>query len=138
MFAWYQGLNLRWKIRLPLLLLVVLVVYMGIYSMNTSHRLGENAVTIAKVNLPEIELLIQADRDLYQALVAERTLLQSDMAADALIVEQRDNAQQTFDRINKSLDLSNSATQSERDEFTRLFKRWSDLASEVVRDARFR
>lgn len=136
MFAWYQGLNLRWKIRLPLLLLVVLVVYMGIYSMNTSHRLGENAVTIAKVNLPEIELLIQADRDLYQALVAERTLLQSDMAADALIVEQRDNAQQTFDRINKSLDLSNSATQSERDEFTRLFKRWSDLASEVVRDAR--
>jgi methyl-accepting chemotaxis protein len=136
MFAWYQGLNLRWKIRLPLLLLVVLVVYMGIYSMNTSHRLGENAVTIAKVNLPEIELLIQADRDLYQALVAERTLLQSDMAADALVAEQRDNAQQTLDRINKSLDLSNSSTQAERDEFARLFKRWSDLANEVVRDAR--
>ncbi|MFC3116711.1 methyl-accepting chemotaxis protein [Cellvibrio fontiphilus] len=136
MFAWYQGLNLRWKIRLPLLLLVVLVVYMGIYSMNTSHRLGENAVTIAKVNLPEIELLIQADRDLYQALVAERTLLQSDMAADALVAEQRDNAQQALDRINKSLDLSNSSTQAERDEFARLFKRWSDLANEVVRDAR--
>lgn len=136
MFAWYQGLSLRWKIRLPLLLLVVLVVYMGIYSMTTSNRLGENAVTIAKVNLPEIELLIQADRDLYQALVAERNLLQSDMAADALLVEQRDNAQQTYDRINKSLDLSNTSTQAERDEFARRFKRWNDLASEVVRDAR--
>ncbi len=136
MFAWYQGLNFRWKIRLPLLLLVALMVYMGIYSMNISHRLGENAVTIAKVNLPEIELMIQADRDLYQALVAERALFQSDLSADDLIKEQRDNAQQTFDRINKSLDLSNTSTAAERDEFGRRFKRWKDLADQVVRDAR--
>lgn len=136
MFAWYQGFSLRWKIRLPLLLLVILVVFMGVYSMKTSNRLGENAVTIAKVNLPEIELMIQADRDLYQALVAERELFQSDTAVDVLITEQRDNAKQTYDRIYKSLDLSNTSSAAEREEFSRRFNRWKQLADEVVSDAR--
>ena len=78
MFGWYEGLSLRWKLRLPLLLLVGLVLYMGLHAISTSKILGGNAVTIAKVNLPEIQLLIQADRDLYQALLAERALLQLD------------------------------------------------------------
>ncbi len=136
MFAWYQGFSLRWKIRLPLLLLVILVVYMGLYSMDTSKALGSNAATIAKVNLPEIELLIQADRDLYQALVAERALFQLDTSAEELIAEQSENAQQAYDRIHKSLDLSNTATSQEREEFTRRYNRWKQLADEVVRGAR--
>ncbi|AQT59907.1 methyl-accepting chemotaxis protein [Cellvibrio sp. PSBB023] len=136
MFGWYQKLNLRWKIRLPLLLLVIVVVYMGYYSMATSQMLGANAITIAKVNLPEIELLIQADRDLYQALVAERALLQLDNASTSkLVTEQSDNAQQAYDRIYKSLELSNTATSVERDEFTRRYKQWRQLADEVMRDA---
>jgi methyl-accepting chemotaxis protein len=136
MFGWYQKLNLRWKIRLPLLLLVIVVVYMGYYSMATSQMLGANAITIAKVNLPEIELLIQADRDLYQALVAERALLQLDNSSTSkLVAEQSDNAQQAYDRIYKSLDLSNTATSVERDEFTRRYKQWRQLADEVMRDA---
>ncbi|HEX7764508.1 MAG TPA: HAMP domain-containing protein, partial [Cellvibrio sp.] len=136
MFGWYQKLNLRWKIRLPLLLLVIVVVYMGYYSMATSQMLGSNAITIAKVNLPEIELLIQADRDLYQALVAERALLQLDNASTSkLVAEQSDNAQQAYDRIYKSLDLSNTATSVEREEFTRRYKQWRQLADEVMRDA---
>lgn len=136
MFGWYQKLNLRWKIRLPLMLLVIVVAYMGYYSMATSQMLGANAITIAKVNLPEIELLIQADRDLYQALVAERALLQLDNASTSkLVAEQSDNAQQAYDRIYKSLELSNTATSVERDEFTRRYKQWRQLADEVMRDA---
>jgi methyl-accepting chemotaxis protein len=134
MFGWYQSLSLRWKIRLPLLLLVILVVYMGVYSMNTSKMLGSNAITIAKVNLPEVELLIQADRDLYQALVAERALLQlvEDASSSQLIAEQRENAQQAYERIYKSLDLSNTSTNLEREEFTRRYNQWKQLADEVI------
>ena len=65
MFGWYQGLSLRWKLTLPLLLLVALVMYMGIHAITTSKILGGSVATIAKVNLPEIQLLIQADRDLF-------------------------------------------------------------------------
>lgn len=133
MFSWYQGLSLRWKLRLPLLLLAVVVVFMGFYAVGTSKTLGSNAVTIAKTNLPEIELLIQADRDLYQALIAERSLLQLDTSvAELLVLEQQENATQAYDRILKSLDLSNTSTAAERDEFIRRYRQWKDRADEVL------
>lgn len=137
MSGWYQGLGLRWKLRLPLLLLVVLVLYMGTHAIGTSKILGGNATTIAKVNLPEIQLLIQADRDLYQAMQAERALLQLDSSAyQQLFVEQSDNANQAQDRVYQSLDISNTSTPEERDEFTRRYKAWKTEANAVVNAAR--
>ena len=133
MIGWYQRLSLRWKLTLPLLFLVALVLYMGLHAIGTSKMLGANATTIAKVDLPEIQLLIQADRDLYQSLTAERALLQLDSSKhQGLIDEQSENAQQAFDRVFKSLDLSESSNQQERDEFTRRFNTWKAQAAEVI------
>lgn len=137
MLSWYEGLSLRWKLRLPLLLLVILVLYMGILAITTSKLLGGNAAAIAKVNLPEIQLLIQADRDLYQALTAERALLQVESSQySGLSTEQADNAKQAQDRVYQSLDLSNTATPSERDEFTRRYNAWRIQADDVINTAR--
>ena len=133
MLSWFEGLGLRWKLRLPLLLLVVLILYMGTHSMSTSKLLGNNATEIAKINLPEIQLLIQADRDLYQALVAERAVLQVDSSQQAALTkEHADNAQQARDRVNQSLDLSNTATPAEREEFTRRFNAWKTASDKVL------
>lgn len=137
MFGWYQGLSLRWKLTLPLLLLVALVLYMGIHAISTSKVLGGNATTIAKVNLPEIQLLIQADRDLYQAMLAERALLQLDSSVHQnLFTEQSDNAKQAQDRVYQSLDISNTSTPDEREEFTRRYNAWKIEAAEVINAAR--
>ena len=133
MFGWYQGLSLRMKLMLPLLLLVVLVMYMGLHAINTSKALGGNAAAIAKVNLPEIQLLIQADRDLYQSMLAERALLQLDVNShQALFAEQSDNAKQAQDRVYQSLDLSQTSTPAEREEFTRRYNAWVAQAAEVI------
>jgi methyl-accepting chemotaxis protein len=133
MFDLYQGLSLRWKLTLPLLLLVALVLYMGIHAVGTSKMLGSNATTIAKVNLPELQLLIQADRDLYQALMAERALLQLDSSKQAsLIAEQNDNTKQAQERVYKSLEISNTATPEEREEFTRRYNVWKVQAAGVI------
>ncbi|QEY15438.1 methyl-accepting chemotaxis protein [Cellvibrio sp. KY-GH-1] len=137
MLSWYEGLSLRWKLRLPLLLLVTLVLYMGVHAIGTSRLLGGNAEAIAKVNLPEIQLLIQADRDLYQALTAERALLQVDASQySSLITEQADNAKQAQDRVYQSLELSNTSTSAEREEFTRRYTAWKTLADDVINNAR--
>ncbi len=133
MFSWYQGLNLRWKLRFPLLLLAVLIIYMGIDSIRTSKLLGGNAEDIAKVNLPEIQLLIQADRDLYQALIAERALFQVDASRHRdLLTEQSDNAKQAQERVHQSLELSTTATQAERDEFNRRFNAWKSQVQDML------
>ncbi len=137
MFGWYQRLSLRWKLTLPLLLLVVLVLYMGLHAMSTSKILGSNATTIAKVNLPEIQLLIQADRDLYQSLTAERALLQLDSNEhQSLSEEQSENAKQAYDRVYQSLDISKTASSAEREEFTRRYNAWKIQAANVINTAR--
>jgi methyl-accepting chemotaxis protein len=137
MFSWYQGLGLRWKLTLPMSVLVVLVLYMGMHAISASKTLGDNATTIAKVNLPEIQLLIQADRDLYQALVAERALLQQDVGEHAkLLATHSENAKQALDRVYQSLSLSSTSTSSEREEFTRRYNAWKTQTDEVLNEAR--
>lgn len=137
MLSWYEGLSLRWKLRLPLLLLVILVLYMGLHAISTSKELGSNAIGIAKVNLPEIQLLIQADRDLYQSLTAERALLQVESSQHAaLLTEQADNAKQAQDRVYQSLDISTTSTPAEREEFTRRYNAWKEAANDVINTAR--
>lgn len=137
MISWYAGLNLRWKLRLPLLFLVILVMYMGAHAISTSKLLGQNATDIAKINLPEIQLLIQADRDLYQALIIERDLLQVNSTPDSnLFTEHAENAKQAQDRVYQSLELSNSAAASERDEFTRRYNAWKMEVDSVLNNAR--
>ncbi len=133
MFAAYKNLSFRWKLSIPLSILVLFILAMGLIALNTSKTLGKNAETIAVVNLPEIQLLIQADRDLYQALVAERALIQSgDQGAADLEKDRTENLQQAHDRVLKSLDTSDTAAASERDEFLRRFEAWQAKSSEVV------
>jgi len=135
MFSWYQNLSFRWKLSLPLIILVLLVFYMGIYAIKSSSALSANASTIAKTNLPEIQLLIQADRDLYQALVAERSMLEVGFSPQ-ILTELSENAKQAYDRVHESLATSDTATKAEGDEFDRRFNAWKTLSDEVINNVR--
>lgn len=136
MLSWYKDLSFRWKLTLPLFLLVALFLYLGIYAVTASKNLGADAVTISKINLPEIQLLIQADRDLYQSLVAERALLHATSGEfQGLVKEHNDNAQQAYDRVIQSLALSDTATKAERDEYLRRFQAWKLISDRVVAEA---
>lgn len=132
MFSWYQNMGFRWKLTLPLVILLLLVVGLGLLSITMTQKLSRDAARIAKVNLPEIQLMIQADRDLYQALTAERALIQLNRHDAALLKEQADNAQQTHDRVLESLKISNTASASEREEFLRRYQAWRKLADQVL------
>ncbi len=135
MTAWYQNISFRWKLGIPLMLLVLLFLYMGIFSVRSSNTLADNAETLAKINLPEIQLLMQADRDLYQALTAERALFVGHLSAQerqALIVEHAENIQQTHDRILESFALSNTSTDQEKREFLQYLEGWKRITDDIV------
>lgn len=135
MTAWYQNISFRWKLGIPLMLLVLLFLYMGIFSVRSSHTLADNAETLAKVNLPEIQLLMQADRDLYQALTAERALFVGRLSTQerqALVVEHAENIQQTHDRILESFSLSNTSTDQEKREFLQYLEAWKRITDDIV------
>ena len=135
MTAWYQNISFRWKLGIPLMLLVLLFLYMGIFSVRSSNTLADNAETLAKINLPEIQLLMQADRDLYQALTAERALFVGRLSAQerqVLLVEHAENIQQTHDRILESFALSNTSTDQENREFLQYLDAWKRITDDIV------
>src|SRR4051812_46772434 len=120
--AWYAQLSFRWKLGIPLILLVLLFLYVGLYSIRSSGLLADNAKVIAKVNLPEIQLLIQADRDMYQALTAERALLSPNLTPQQVatfLKEHKENLTQAHDRTIKSIETSNTSSASEQEEYLR-------------------
>lgn len=134
MISWYQNIGFRWKLTLPMSIIVLLVIGLGYIAISTSSTLSKNAEKIATINLPEIQLMIQADRDLYQSLTAERSIIQLGIANHAdLLVEHQDNAKQAHDRFLQSLDISDIATDAEREEFLRRYDVWKTQATEIIR-----
>nr|BFE90703.1 hypothetical protein GCM10020185_12390 [Pseudomonas brassicacearum subsp. brassicacearum] len=63
------------KITLPIGFLALLLVLMGWSGMRGIGQVTESSTQLTKRYLPAISLLLNADRDLYQAFVAERSLL---------------------------------------------------------------
>lgn len=130
---WYRQLSFRWKLSLPLIVLLGIFLYTGLHTISNTAALGGYSKTIAKIHLQEIQLLIQADRDLYQALVAQRSLIfqrSGDLAQNKKDYE--DNAQQAKDRVGQALGLSITPAQEERERFAQLYTQWKSLADQVI------
>jgi len=138
MVNWYQNISFRWKLGIPLMLLVVMFLYMGFYSLQSNKMIAVNAETIAKVNLSEIQLLLQADRDLYQALTAERALFVQGLdqrEIQAIVTDHNENIEQSRERILESLGLSNSSTDEEQRQFLQYFQQWEAVSRDIVNKA---
>ncbi|WP_020209421.1 methyl-accepting chemotaxis protein [Gilvimarinus chinensis] len=138
MLRWYNNMGFRWKLTLPLLVLVALFLYSSIYSVLSARKLSENATTIAEINLQELQLLLQADRDLYQALTAERTAFvngASGVSVASLMAEHKENAEQARERFLQSLTLSNTSVESEKTEFLTLFQAWYSFSRDLIEQA---
>jgi methyl-accepting chemotaxis protein len=109
--GWFNQLRVRWKISLPLILLLLLFITVSANSLIMMHSLADQAEILSDSYFQEITLLLDADRDLYQVLVAERGLVMLDdnnKHRDLLQQDWRDNLKQAHDRIQKAMGLSRS------------------------------
>ncbi len=88
MLQWFANLSFRRKIALPILLLAVLLLLVGALGVHGIAQLNESNQRLGKRFLPGIALLLNADRDLYQAFVAERSLLEGHLSAEQIAVLQ--------------------------------------------------
>jgi len=79
----FANLGFRWKIALPIMLLAILLVSMGALGMRGITQVADSSTKLTNRFLPGISLLLNADRDLYQAFVAERSLLDEGAGAHA-------------------------------------------------------
>ncbi|WP_277374838.1 methyl-accepting chemotaxis protein [Pseudomonas sp. AA-38] len=131
----FADLGFRWKIALPILLLATLLVIMGALGMRGITQVATSSTILTQQHLPAISLLLNADRDLYQAFVAERSLLDEDAAGNAedLRAFHAENLQQAHERVHKFADLQPGAEALALvAEFDRGFERWKATSAQVM------
>ena len=98
-----NDLSFRWKLTLPILLLSALLLAISALSISGVTRVGEASGELGNQRLPQTEWLLNADRDLYQALVAERGLLLSEDESQRkqLLADHQENIDQARERVEK-------------------------------------
>lgn len=135
MFKAFRNLGFRWKLTLPLGVLVALFCTLGIVSFMAVNDLSGRLQLFSSELLPQATTLLEADRDMYQALVAERTMVQlaGNGSQPDLRIEHRDNMQQTFDRV-KGFASTTGSSQAKAlaDTFFHTFDVWRRSSDEVV------
>jgi len=113
MLRLFADLGFRWKIALPIMVLAVLLVLMGVLGVRGITQVADSSSKLTNRYLPAISLLLNADRDLYQAFVAERSLLDESAGEhiDGLKASHSENLQQAYDRVHKyaAMDPSDEA-----------------------------
>jgi methyl-accepting chemotaxis protein len=131
----FADLGFRWKIALPILLLAVLLVSMGVLGMRGITQVADSSTKLTNRFLPGISFLLNADRDLYQAFVAERSLLDEGASAyaEALTAAHAENLQQAYDRVHKFADMrpGDEAMQLVA-QFDAGFERWKSTSQKVL------
>ena len=68
-----KRLGLRVKIALPFVITAVALVVIGLFAVSTVRNLVSDTDNIADTYLPSVSEILNGDRDLYQALVAQYT-----------------------------------------------------------------
>ncbi|MCB1852440.1 MAG: methyl-accepting chemotaxis protein [Gammaproteobacteria bacterium] len=135
--SWFHNLTFRWKLALPIALLTLLFVFIAFSSINLINRLGDNVNQITEEYMSALGYLLQADRDLYQALTAERSLIFVETNSDdyqVLVNMHDENIVQAQTRVGKFFGVTRSeSARSREQEFFTLFDKWKTTTEEIER-----
>lgn len=135
--SWTDNLSFNTKIAAPVLLVILTMSMVLWFSVRQQGDAIETISRVSEVHLPAVELLLQADRDLYQAQVAERTMLMTEAGSKPfsdLLDSHEENIGQAYARLSKYADLAGNAgpgAAQTRQLLPRL-EEWKEITNEVV------
>ena len=136
----FKDLKIRNKLIATFTLILLFMATIGWVAYRGMNLIDKNLNVLFSVSLPSIDLLIEADRDLQQLLVAERSMISADTQTSVFSTLQKDyekNLQQVYDRFGKFQQLVNSKEERtliqsfEQDRST-----WEPVSRQVVEFAR--
>jgi methyl-accepting chemotaxis protein len=135
-----KTLGLRSKICLPFALSAVALLVVGVMSTLTFRDLVADTDEIAQNSLPAISEVLNADRDLYQALVAQIDFIAAANQGRDTASQEKDfqeNAAQALERMNSAVRrLEGSGVSRKVAGFDSAFERWMEAAQQSMDLAR--
>lgn len=134
--GWFNNLSFRWKISIPVSIMLLLLILVGVNGLLIQSKLAANSRQLGNVYLAAMDLLLQADRDMYQAQTAERGLIfleASHPNYHELQAVLSENQQQALERAQKASRLSPAIAQlAPADKLAALHARWSSAVSNLL------
>ena len=133
---WFNNLGFRNKLLIPIGIIVVLILLQSLENMRMGSIIAEDASSISQHKLPSISLVLEADRDMHQVLIAERGLLFTEAGSDrfeGMKAAHEENIGQVKTRIGKLESMMQSADiQEELNAFWPLYESWVKETRAVV------
>lgn len=121
-------------------LLNLFLVLAGLTGIFCTDSIQEGVKKLFTVRLPSVDLLVEADRDLQQALVAERSMIFADVKSDtfkALVEDYDKNLAQVDERFNKFKALTKEPEARKFiEQFEEMKKAWQVVSSRIVEGRR--
>lgn len=134
--SWFNNLRFRYKLLLPIVLLAMVLIGIAAVSAVNFKSVANSVDKIASEHLPGLNYLLQADRDLHQAQVAERTLLSVEPGSSRqqqLIDTHNENLEQAEQRVNRFLNLTSSAEERRMvEDYKTKNEIWTTTAQRVI------
>jgi methyl-accepting chemotaxis protein len=133
-------LGFRVKVALPFVITALALIIIVFFAVNTVRNLVSGTDLVAEAYLPAVSEVLNGDRDLYQALEAQKNYVEesgSGDEAEKYLAIYEENAQQALDRFNQAVDrLQGTNVSGIAEGFELAFKSWKSSADEVLNKAR--
>jgi methyl-accepting chemotaxis protein len=131
-----QRLGLRTKIALPFAITAAALIIIGLFSINTANNLVDDTDDLAESYLTASSEVLNGDRDLYQALVAQLQHIeaaQNNRQSDSFRGDFQENTQQAYDRIRRAAGrLEGTGIEDTMDGFENAYNSWIASARETL------
>ena len=128
--------GLRSKIALPFAITSIALVFIGLFSVNTTRHLVSGTDDIAETYLTSVSRILNGDRDLYQALVAQMSYVDAKINNEdgsRFLSDFDENAGQARERFEKTVEqLSGTGVSNVARGFDAAFEKWQQSAREVI------
>ncbi|EXJ16485.1 methyl-accepting chemotaxis protein [Imhoffiella purpurea] len=105
---WLNNLSFRYKLTIPLVLVAALFILFVWSTLFRFDRLVDEVSELVGADIPAVKNLLQTDRDLYQVLTAERTLIFTDASSPefaAALESHAENIQQARERFDRAAEI---------------------------------
>ncbi|WP_449284891.1 methyl-accepting chemotaxis protein [Marinobacter sp. PE14] len=131
-----KRLGLRVKIALPFAITAVALVVIGLFAVSTVRNLVSDTDNIADTYLPSVSEILNGDRDLYQALVAQMAYVDAQFnneEGENYLASFDENAGQALDRFNTAVGrLEGTGVSDVARGFDAAYERWLGSAQRVL------
>lgn len=128
--------KIQTKLILGFSIMIFFVIIVGVIGYYKFSKIKNDLDAIFLNTMPGSTLLLEADRDLYQALVAQRSLIVTEPHTeqfDQFLNEYESNLKQSQNRFEKFVDLASSSQEKIIiEEYREARQNWQQISTEVI------